>query len=176
MKTHDGPALTRVAAFARRFGTFLGWAAALGSLAWVGARAAPRVVAPATVVVAAATSSQPTAEPATVLARLPAETPSPPCKDTAHAEGGVLPDGRVVLNRAGVADLMQLPGVGEKRARAIVALRERVGAFRSLRDLLRVRGLGAKMLRRLEPKVVVDTPDAEASKPVTPVEVARKGA
>jgi competence protein ComEA len=48
---------------------------------------------------------------------------------------------RVDLNRAGVAELMRLPGVGEKRARAIVAQRER-RPFRRPEDVLAVKGLG----------------------------------
>jgi competence protein ComEA len=48
--------------------------------------------------------------------------------------------------------------VGEARAAAIVAVRERLGRFRSVRDLLRVKGIGPKSLSRLEPLVVLDPP------------------
>jgi competence protein ComEA len=69
---------------------------------------------------------------------------------------GVTPDGRVVLNLASEDDLVKLPGVGRKRAQAILRLRSRLKRFRSLRQLLRVRGLGYRLLKRLKPRVVLD--------------------
>lgn len=58
------------------------------------------------------------------------------------------------LGRATAADLERLPGVGPKRAQAILALRAR-RPFRRVRDLLRVRGIGPKSLARLRPLVRV---------------------
>jgi competence protein ComEA len=53
-----------------------------------------------------------------------------------------LPAGeRVDLNRASVTELMRLPGVGEKRAQAIVAHRTKQ-PFRRAEDVLAVKGLG----------------------------------
>lgn len=75
--------------------------------------------------------------------------PSPPT---------VLPDGRVVLNTATPKELTTLPGIGQKRAEAIIALRTRLKGFRKLSDLLRVKGIGVKSLKKLEPKVVLDVP------------------
>jgi competence protein ComEA len=72
--------------------------------------------------------------------------------------GGILGDGRVVLNQATEEELTRIPGIGKKRAAAIVALRSRMGKFRSVRDLLRIKGVGLKMLKKIEPKVVVDRP------------------
>jgi competence protein ComEA len=70
----------------------------------------------------------------------------------------VTDDGRVVLNVAGEHDLVRLPGIGTKRARAIVELRAQLGRFRRVEDLLRVRGIGPRSLRRLRPLVVLDPP------------------
>jgi competence protein ComEA len=70
----------------------------------------------------------------------------------------VLPDGRVVLNLASEAELTKLPGIGPSRARAILALRQRLTKFRAVEDLLRIKGIGRKMLRRLRPSVVLDRP------------------
>ena len=50
-------------------------------------------------------------------------------------------------NTAGASDLDRLPGVGPATARAIVAARDSV-AFRDVRDLLRVRGIGPGTLER----------------------------
>lgn len=67
-------------------------------------------------------------------------------------------DGKVILNAAEVADLVKLPGVGPKRAQAILDLRARLGRFRKVADLLRVRGIGVKGLKKIEPFVVIDVP------------------
>lgn len=70
----------------------------------------------------------------------------------------ILPDGRLVLNLATPTELTTLPGVGQKRAEAIVALRTKLKGFRKLSDLLRVKGIGVKSLKKLEPKLVLDVP------------------
>lgn len=49
---------------------------------------------------------------------------------------------RVDVNRAGIAELTVLPGIGRGRAEAIVVDRIRNGPFRDLADLERVDGLG----------------------------------
>lgn len=56
---------------------------------------------------------------------------------------------KVSLNGASVAELEGLPGVGPKLAERIIAARP----FRSVGDLDRVRGVGAKSLARLSPLV-----------------------
>ncbi|WP_394836251.1 helix-hairpin-helix domain-containing protein [Pendulispora rubella] len=78
-----------------------------------------------------------------------------------HAEraGEASPDDPVILNTAQADDLRRLPGVGAKRAEAILALRTRLGRFRQLEDLLRVRGIGRASLRRLRPLVRLDPPN-----------------
>lgn len=60
-------------------------------------------------------------------------------------------DDPVVLNSAVEADLRRLPGIGAKRADAILALRARLGRFRAVEDLLRVKGIGRATLKRLRP-------------------------
>jgi competence protein ComEA len=73
--------------------------------------------------------------------------------------------------RATADNLRRLPGVGEKRATAIVALRARLGGhFRAVEDLLKVKGIGRATLRRLRPLVHLDPPPlpADAGTAVTP--------
>jgi len=75
---------------------------------------------------------------------------------------GVLPDGRVVLNTATSEELCRLPGIGPSRAEKILALRARLGGFKSPRQLLRVKGIGPRTLKRLTPLFVLDAPPAPA--------------
>jgi competence ComEA-like helix-hairpin-helix protein len=69
------------------------------------------------------------------------------------------PDDPVFLNTATVEDLRRLPGIGEKRATAIMALRTRLGGrFHAVEDLLKVKGIGRTALKRLRPLVRLDPP------------------
>ena len=70
---------------------------------------------------------------------------------------GPAPQRSVKLNTAGLEELMTLPGVGQKRAQQIVAFRTR-RAFRRTSELLRIRGIGRKLYRRLLPLVRVEEP------------------
>ena len=67
-------------------------------------------------------------------------------------------DGRVVLNAASAEELTRLPGVGMKRAEAIVALRTKLKRFKQATDLLRVKGIGPRGLKRMLPHLVLDAP------------------
>jgi competence protein ComEA len=68
----------------------------------------------------------------------------------------VTADGKVALNLATEEDLRRLPGIGATRAKAILALRERLGRFRRPEDLLRVKGIGRRSLARLRPLLIVE--------------------
>ena len=68
----------------------------------------------------------------------------------------VLPPAPVSLNRAGVADLESLPGIGPKTAAAIVAHRQAHGPFRAVDDLVVVRGVGSVTVARLRDRVTTD--------------------
>jgi len=61
---------------------------------------------------------------------------------------------RIDVNAASAAELATLPGIGAAKAAAIVAERERA-PFRSVDDLERVDGIGAKTLSDLREKVTV---------------------
>ena len=68
------------------------------------------------------------------------------------------PDGRrlvvrVDLDRASVAEIDGLPGVGPSLARRLVANRDSMGAFGSLEGLERVKGMGPATIKRLSPLV-----------------------
>lgn len=145
----------------------LALAATLGFVTLVGVRAGPAAPRPAP---APAASAPPDAPAAATLAAAagPAPGAGAPAAPAASAPGaggaggapaaGVLPDGRVVLNVASEEELTRLPGIGPARAKAIAALRARVGRFRSLNDLRRVKGIGRRSLERLRPHAVLDAP------------------
>jgi competence protein ComEA len=69
--------------------------------------------------------------------------------------GAAAPAGPLDLNLATAADLEALPGIGPATAKAILDARERIGRFRSVDDLLEVRGIGPAKLEALRDLVVV---------------------
>lgn len=67
---------------------------------------------------------------------------------------------RLELNSADRAALLALPGIGPVYADRILAHRAAAGGFRSVDDLLAVRGIGPKTLERLRPFVRVARTDS----------------
>lgn len=59
------------------------------------------------------------------------------------------------LNQATLEQLESLPGIGEKKAQAILAFREQHKGFRSVSQLLQIKGIGRAMLRKLKPLLTV---------------------
>ena len=94
----------------------------------------------------------PTAAPAA------AQTSEPASESKSGTSSGMTEDGKVILNSASASDLRHLPGVGQKRADAIVALRTRLGRFKQVNDLLRVKGIGVRGLKKILPHVILDAP------------------
>lgn len=89
----------------------------------------------------------------------PLRAPEPSAEaPSASPAVGVTADGKVILNLASAAELTKLPGVGMKRAEAIVALRTKLKRFRQPTDLLRVKGIGPRGLKRMLPHLVLDPP------------------
>ena len=107
--------------------------------------------------VAAIASLEPVPVPVPITVADAAAVPAP-VSHSAHATE----DDPVYLNEATVDDLRRLPGVGEKRALAILELRRKLGRFKQIEDLLRVKGIGRARLRRLRPLVRVDHADGGA--------------
>lgn len=73
----------------------------------------------------------------------------------AAAAGADRPAAKVNLNTASAADLDALPGIGPATAEAIIRHREEKGRFRSVSELLDVRGIGEAKLSKLRPLVTV---------------------
>jgi comEA protein len=59
------------------------------------------------------------------------------------------------LNRATAEELEALPGIGEVKAAAILAVRDSQGGFQSLEELETVRGIGPAVVAKLRPLVMV---------------------
>ena len=80
-----------------------------------------------------------------------------PPLEVAVSSGGPAPGAATVvdLNRATLEELESLPGVGPATAQAILDHRRRMGRFRSVDDLLEVRGIGEAKLAALRPRVRV---------------------
>lgn len=75
------------------------------------------------------------------------------------------PADRIDLNRASVAELMRLPGVGQKKAQAIVAHRAKQ-PFTRPEDVVAVKGLGPAWLAKVKPHLTTGGGAAQA--PATP--------
>jgi competence protein ComEA len=73
---------------------------------------------------------------------------------TPSAGSSKQPGKTVNLNSATVQELMTLPGIGESRAAAILEYRTQVGRFRSVDELKKVSGIGAKMFEKIKDHIV----------------------
>lgn len=94
--------------------------------------------------------------PAAAQTQTPEETPSPTESEA--------PAGPVDLNTAGLEELLTLPGIGETRAKAILAFREEHGPFQYVEDLIQVPGIGEGILEGLMDQTTVGgTENAENS-------------
>lgn len=71
------------------------------------------------------------------------------------AKGKKTLEGSLNINIASAAELVKLPGIGPKKAELIVAWRTKNGKFERVVDLRRVKGFGAKSVKKLMPYLAV---------------------
>jgi competence ComEA-like helix-hairpin-helix protein len=64
--------------------------------------------------------------------------------------------GPININKASINELVQLPNIGEKLAVAIIEYRESHGGFKTTSELMRVPGIGPKILGDIEDLVAVE--------------------
>src|SRR5262245_31097572 len=81
---------------------------------------------------------------AVVFRRAPAPPPIERAAEHVH-------DLKIDVNTCNRLELEHLPGIGPKLAERILASRKADGPFESPKDLMRVRGIGQKMLAKMRP-------------------------
>jgi comEA protein len=69
----------------------------------------------------------------------------------------------VNINTATSEELQQVPGIGPATADKILQMRKSYGAFKSVDDLLAIRGLGPKRLEKMRKYLTVGKPAAPKS-------------
>ena len=57
---------------------------------------------------------------------------------------------KININNASLLELISLPGIGEKRAQAIIEYREKIGGFKSKEDIKKVRGIGEGIYTKIK--------------------------
>jgi competence protein ComEA len=158
-------------------------AAGLLLLAFIGKTAVAGAMAPVASLTTAPSAPAPAPNAGVTLSSTPTALPAPAVGPTPPAETATLAsvmapaghtqataDDPVFLNTATLPDLRRLPGIGDKKATAILALRTRLGGrLHAVEDLLKVKGIGRATLRRLRPLVRLDPlpapPDAGTDEP-----------
>jgi competence ComEA-like helix-hairpin-helix protein len=103
-----------------------------------------------------------------VFPELSAATKKPPLKP-------------ININTASSEELQQVPGIGPVTAEKILQMRKSYGAFKSVDDLLSIRGIGKKRLEKMRKYLTVSkvtgagkSPAATKSQPQSPVSAAGK--
>ena len=79
-----------------------------------------------------------------------------PTADESHAAPLEISTETLNINRATARELEELPGVGRRRAEAIVAYRQRYGPFRRPEHLIAVEGISDRQLRELLKRIRVE--------------------
>ena len=77
------------------------------------------------------------------------ESGSPEAEGEAARPDSLLPGETIDVNTADIYDLQRLPGIGETRARDIIAYREKHGPFQTVDELMEVSGIGPGILEGL---------------------------
>jgi competence protein ComEA len=65
-------------------------------------------------------------------------------------------EGKLNINAATSIELQMLPGIGKKKADAIVVYRNANGPFKSVNDLDKIKGIGKAKLNAIRPFCVLD--------------------
>lgn len=72
---------------------------------------------------------------------------------------GFAGDGKVNLNTGTAKELQQLPGIGKGLAKRIVEYRSTNGPFKSVEELMQVKGIGKKTFAKMKERLTVGDAD-----------------
>lgn len=75
---------------------------------------------------------------------------------TSIPQSGKTNDGKININKANKSELMELSGIGEVKAQAIIDYREENGPFISIEDIKEVSGIGDKTFEKIKDKITVN--------------------
>jgi len=64
-------------------------------------------------------------------------------------------DTKISINTASVDLLMTLPGIGESKAKSIIAFREEKGLFTTIEDIMNVSGIGESVFEKIKDYITV---------------------
>lgn len=84
--------------------------------------------------------------------------------DDTSAQASASASGKVNINQASVAQLVNLPRVGTKLAERIVEYRKTHGPFGQVEELMEVKGVGEKLFGQLKPHITLSGSTTLSSK------------
>jgi len=76
-------------------------------------------------------------------------------KSSLSSEGEKAITSKININTASLNELTNLPGVGEKKAQAIIKYREEVGDFTTKDEIKNVKGIGDSIYKKMKSKIKV---------------------
>jgi competence protein ComEA len=139
-----------------------------GAIAASGAASAARGGSPVAPAASAAAATPPGASPTAATAAGDAAAPqaaaspgagapaeSAAAKGAGSAASAANGAGRIDLNTATIEQLMELPRIGEAKAKAIIAYREQHGGFRTAYEITEVKGIGQKTYESFKDRITV---------------------
>lgn len=67
-----------------------------------------------------------------------------------NAEGIIIDTGKISLNSATIEELMTLPGIGESKAKLIIAYRDTNKGFKEIEEIKNVKGIGDSIYEKIK--------------------------
>lgn len=78
------------------------------------------------------------------------------CGGMAFGQTKEVGQGKLNINKATIEEFQLLPGIGESMAKTIISYRTSHGAFKSMNDMEKIKGIGKKKLAKLRPYLKTD--------------------